>query len=353
MAKNWSKWESALRTKLESPDLLKELNDRAEANGHQDSKGRITYNRIANGRSFGIFSEMVHTSFPRDGIYTLPSIARTLKRDAIVYPWYLVLFTSLESGDFELSRSETSGRTGLAEMLDYYDTRTAGAAPMIGLAILEMKSMGMFHGIAFVVWKNAGAPGYTLAYYDPIAYQRKHTRADGATVYVNYDYAVKTFQPKNFPGEDVEFVNLSDFCLKKDETQYHCPQYTMNAEYCFMNSLYFLFKWAALGRPTEPQGLRRVVEACYIVAPAALTRANTHESMTYRVIMLSFIVTAFYRYFVALGPTHAAKLAAKDHLEQVLGISRRWHDDYGFHLLHPMFARTLNSRRSRTSAASP
>jgi hypothetical protein len=357
MSKKWSKWERILREKLEAPTLLSELQDRKELYGHEDSNGRITYNKIANKKSFGVFSDIVQSVVPREGIYKLPSIARTLKKDAFVYPWYFVQYTSMEDEDFEYSRTLTTGRPSASSLFDYMERKPN--EPMIGICILENIHMQMFHGVAFIVWKNVhsksesksrsrsrSSPSYTFAYYDPIAYQRQHTRNDGITYYVNYDFAKKTFQPQRFE-ESVEFINLSDFCIKKSTTEYHCPQYVMNAEYCFLNSLYFLYKWIGLGKPNSGH-LQSVVDACYIVDPSKLSRSNTQESMTYRVIMMSFIITVFYRYYIALSKQQAQLLNAKEYLSRVLSFSDAWYLTYGFHLLHPMFV-TLAERTKQSS----
>lgn len=345
MAKRWAKWERELRTRLVSPDLLQNIYEHSQLNGFQDSKGRITYNKIANKKSFGVFSEMVNLSFPREGIYNIPSISRTLKRDAFVYPFYFVQFTSLEDEDFDLTRSETPERPDIGVLLDYYDEHSRGR-PMIGICILENIHMEMFHGIAFILWQsktNGSSKQYSFAYYDPIAYQRKNVRSDGRISYANYDYAKKTFQSRNFPDENIQFINLSDMCLKKNEEEYHCPQYVMNAEYCFLNSLYFLYKWVEFAKPTSTSGLQNVVNACYIVEhPSKLTRSQTRESMTYRVIMMSFIITAFYRYFTMLKTRVHKVPRIEEHLQQLLEFTKIWQKEFGFHLLHPMFIRNLS-----------
>jgi hypothetical protein len=369
-SKQWTKWERILREKLDVPDLLPQMQERSELDGHQDSKGRITYNQIANKKSFGAFSDILQSIAPREGIYNVPSIARTLKKDAFVYPWYYVQYTSQEDEDFDYSRSVTTGRPHASSLFEYMERKPN--EPMIGICILENIHMKMFHGVAFIVWKkqsdgrrrsksksksSASKDSYTFAYYDPIAYQRKQTRADGTVFFANYDFAKKTFQSHRF-HEDVEFINLSDLCLKKYQTEYqtkyhtkyhteyhakyqteyHCPQYVMNAEYCFLNSLYFLYKWIEFGKPRTQNQLQSVVNACYIVDPAKLSRSNTRESMTYRVIMMSFIITIFVRYFKALGQRHAQSLNAEEYLSRVLAFSDTWHATYGFHLLHPTLA---------------
>jgi hypothetical protein len=351
-SKQWIKWERILREKLEVPDLLPQMQERAELAGHQDSKGRITYNQIANKKSFGAFSDILQSIAPREGIYNVPSIARTLKKDAFVYPWYYVQYTSQEDEDFDYSRSVTTGRPHASSLFKYMERKPN--EPIIGICILENIHMKMFHGVAFIVWKkqndgrltkSSASNRYTFAYYDPIAYQRKQTRADGTVFFANYDFAKKTFQSHRFE-EDVEFINLSDLCLKKNateyhtkyQTEYHCPQYVMNAEYCFLNSLYFLYKWIEFGKPRTQNQLQSVVHACYIVDPAKLSRSNTRESMTYRVIMMSFIITIFVGYFKALGQRHAQSLNAEEYLSRVLAFSDTWYASYGFHLLHPTLA---------------
>jgi hypothetical protein len=70
----------------------------------------------------------------------------------------------------------------------------------------------------------------------------------------------------------------------------------MNAEYCYIYSLFFLKRWIELGAKTNLSSLKDTVKATYIVDPLKLTRANTKESMLYRLIMISFLCKYLLKY---------------------------------------------------------
>jgi hypothetical protein len=340
MARTWSKWEKWLYTFLNQSDILQKLQAHNQLNAHEDSKGRITYSKIADKKSFGIFSDIVTGIVPRPSIYKIPSIARLLKQDTLVYPWYYVQYSSLEEDDFEFTPSLTTGRPSLEDILE-----NVGKEPMVGICILENKHMGMYHGVAFITWRVGET--YKFAYYDPIAYQRKKQRKDGSIYFSNYDYAAMAFQSRRF-DVDIDFINLSDHCLRKNEEEYHCPQYMMDAEYCYLNSLFFLYKWVQHGKPLDTEGLASVVHSCYVVDPNKLTRANTHESMTYRVIMMSFIASVLYRYLRSLSPSQASLLGLdekKSFLNRVVCFNADWSRDFGFQLMQPSLVR--NPRASQ------
>ncbi len=335
MSRNWSRWEQVLRSHVKQSDILKQLNEHKQLNAHEDSQGRITYSKVADKKSFNSMSDIVVNMVPRASIYKIPSIARLLSRDAHVYPWYYVQFSSIEPDDFDYTQSVTSDRPSLEEVLDHLRE----GEPMIGICILENKHIEMYHGIAFITWKHGSR--YKFAYYDPIAYQRKKKRANGEIYYANYDYARIAFQSEHF-DIDIDFMDLSQFCLKKSEDEYHCPQYMIDAEYCYMNSLFFLYQWVHYGKPIHMSGLRAVIESCYIVDPSRLTRANTHESMIYRVIMMSFILTSLYRYFNMLTITQQRLLgeeAVHGFMKRIICFSVEWNQQYGFYLIQPSLVR--------------
>jgi len=70
----------------------------------------------------------------------------------------------------------------------------------------------------------------------------------------------------------------------------------MNAEYCYIYALFFLKVWIRLGAQTNLEFLKKTVEATYIVEPSKLTRANTKESMYYRLIMIAFLCKYLLKY---------------------------------------------------------
>lgn len=333
----WSKWEPKLKEFLEQPRLLEQLNEHQELNAHMDEKGRITYTKLVNRQSFGAFRDTVIGIVPRETIGKIPSIARILKRYAWVYPKYYVQYASLDEADYEYEDMD--------QIDDVIDTlRDAPLKkPLIGICILDNEGAVLFHGTAFIAWRT-GKNRYVFAYYDPLAYQRFRKREDGTTYAINYDYARMTFQSRRFEHR-IQFIDLSQYCLRKgQEGEYHCPQYSMDAEYCYINSLFFLYKWVQLGSSISNQGLQRAVEACYIIDPEMLTRSNNRETMVYRMVMMSFIVSSLIVYLKGLTKTGAnyihSEKQVRDWLRELVEYSHSWEQKYGFTIIHPSLYRS-------------
>lgn len=315
-AKTWNHWEVDLRNVLAHPDLLSFLESRGELKGYQSPSGRLTYSKIATASDFGAFSDIVvnMTIFE-----TAPSIARVLLKNHVVRDRF-VIYTSLEKEDFEGFEEEMS--EGLQDLIDA--VRDAGR-PLGGICTLENEQIDTSHGIAFVAWIVNDQ--FYFAFYDPLAYQRKRVRANGETYMASYNYAAMTFREERFDVDmQVEFLDLSKYCLRSTNVdEFHCPQYVMDAEYCFINSLYFLYKWVHLGKPTG-NALEQVVHACYIMEPSALKR---HQSMVYRVVMMSFILTALHTYFTR---TQHKQRWPKEWIDRIEARERQWLTSFGFPL---------------------
>lgn len=313
-AKDWFAWEKTLRELLASPKLLEFIEENQHLNGYQSPSGRLTYSRMANKHSFGAFSNVVVDVISRERVYAgAKSIAHALLRKNM-YKDYVCIFSSLEDDDFEYERESMNDT--MNELLE-----SVGASPLAGIAILDNDSLELFHGIAFIVWKHAS--GFKFAFYDPLAFQKRRKRADGTTYMTGYDYAAKTFQSANF-DENIEFIDLSQYCFHTSPQEFHCPQYVMDAEYCYLNSLYFLYQWVHAKTPLDANGLRHVVEACYIQEPALLKRP---QSMVYRVVMYSFILTVVATY-----------TKTREHLNKIKQIQEEWITEYTFPIV---FSRDL------------
>lgn len=330
----WNEWETHLKEMLNNTDVLSVIKERHMLNGYEDSKGRMTYARIADKESFGIFSYIISAIAPREYISELPSIAKkALERYAVVYPKYYIQYTELDmpSSDPLPTRSD-SRRSSMEDVLEFVDQQEEGV-PVIGICILDNTAATMFHGIAFIVWRNSSKDSYQFAYYDPLSYRRKKVRKDGTVYYQGYDYAENVFQSQRF-NDAIEFIDLSDFCIKKNEHEFHCPQYIMDAEYCFIYSLYFLFKWVEVGKPLDTVGLSNAVVLSYIVDPNALTRGNSRQSMLYRCTMMSFIVTMLARYIKSLTKKQRRCIEQVDAIQKGLReYGKNWIGYYGFPIL--------------------
>lgn len=346
----WSAWEAKLKDFLSQPNLLAKLNEYKELNAHEDEKGRITYTKLVNKQSFGVFSDIVTGIVPREVIHKLPSLAVLLKKRAWIYPKYYVQFAGMEEEDYEYQDMDE-----IDPVIHVLEDAPLNK-PLIGICILDNEAPGLFHGIAFIAWRTDNK-AYTFCFYDPLAYLRFKKREDGTTYASNYDYARLTFQSQRFPQHNIKFVDLSQFCLHKGQKdEYHCPQYVMDAEYCYINSAYFLFKWTQMGSSIDLSNIRLVVEACYIVNPDALTRSNTRESMMYRLVMMSFVLSSLIIYLKNLSPTRAKLIHSEKQIRywirDLYFYCQEWERKYGFTIIHPSLYKnkTLQSKVKKNSS---
>lgn len=275
-----------LLQRLKKPTLLAEMNKNRELAGYESIKtGRITYNKVVDAKSFAIFTDIISELIPPEIVYDsdnnhkLPSMARVLDYKP-VYPRYLYMnATMVDYMDYE-DEEDQENMADLCKFVDKYELKT----PVVGLAIQKSESMGSAHGIAFIVWKMS-TRRYKFAYYDPLAFQ-KGTR--------NYDFAERAFVASRF--SKMSFINLNTYCFHKSEDEFHCIQYVMNAEYCYIYSLFFLKNWIENGNKLHRGSFRKAITSTYIVKAEKLTRANTRESMIYRVVMMAFICQVLLKY---------------------------------------------------------
>lgn len=65
-----------------------------------------------------------------------------------------------------------------------------------------------------------------LAHYDSLAYRRGPRE---------YDFSKVAFRAGRFSDLGVDFVDLGEHCYRKpDSADYHCVQYVMNSDYCYV-----------------------------------------------------------------------------------------------------------------------
>lgn len=146
---------------------------------------------------------------------------------------------------------------------------------------------GLGHVIATVLWKEDET--LHVGFYDPMYYVRIHGDSkDGyvdplSIAYINWKRIMTEL------GRPVQIRNLSEFCVTS-EKGIHCPQYVINAEYCPMYSLYFLFLYAKHGCPHSDEGFAATVRDAFIVEPAALVRNPCSANKQFRLVMIGFIL---------------------------------------------------------------
>ena len=317
-----------LKRRLADPQFLANLNTNNEVAGYQSpNSGRITYNKIVDKNSFAVFSDIITSIVPLhivndpDKNHRLPSLANVLIDtfpDAHVYPKYLYMnATMTEYMDYEDEEDQENMDDLLAE-LDDLPIKT----PLVGLVIQKSEHMGSAHAIAFVTWKPS-ARKYKLAYYDSLAHNK------GAK---SYDFADRAFLAPRFT-QKIEFINLTTYCFHKTPNEYHCSQYVINAEYCYVYSVFFLHTWLEYGAKMHRASFKKAIKATYIVDPAKLTRVNNKESMIYRVVMMAFICRTFLTYLKSLSASDRRFIKdSKANIKRIREYLATFKATYGFKL---------------------
>ena len=89
---------------------------------------------------------------------------------------------------------------------------------------------------------------------------------------------------------NVSVTNLSKYC-QSDERGISCLQYYINAEYCPIYSLYFLYAFSKHGGKHDEASLRNSVRECYISEPSTISRYITKENNILLVTYTSFLMT--------------------------------------------------------------
>lgn len=344
--RTWVPWAMKLHKQCQDPSFMERLRTCSdELCGYTNAaSGRITYNKVVNKNSFNQFSPIITAIAPLDKVTDasingrIPSLARVIKQaHANIYPYYLYQTATLEEPDeFETEQDQEY----MDRLIEYYQAN-AKTEPLIGLCILQSEHVGMAHAIAFVLRKKpTKKQAYRFFYFDPLAYRRIRgdRPADG------YEYANRVFTSNRFQ-QSIEFIDLSQYCYrihnakaepeKAKHDEYHCMQYVMNAEYCFINSLYFLTEWLHQGQPLHKAALKRVVEGTYIVAPSLLTRANSKESLTYRVVMMSFVMACLKSYLLTHGHHRTLDLNPDEFIKQIDQYNKQFEHNHGITLLPP------------------
>ena len=274
--------------------LITKLLENSEFAGYQSPGGRITYNKVIDSKSFAQFTDIIESIIPLNILFSdksekIPSITRIIPG---AYPKYLyVNSTADEYQDYE-------DQEAMTELLDKLDTK-----PIYGICVQRNQYMQSAHACAFIVWKTNK---YKFAFYDPLDYKKGKR---------SFNFAETAFKSERF-NEKIEFINLNTYCFHKIPEEFHCSQYVINAEYCYLYSMYFLDKWLEFGAKLHRATFQKTIKATYIVKPDMLTRANNKESMIYRVIMMSYICKSFIEFLGGLKT--AEKRIIKDSQKNII-----------------------------------
>ena len=318
------------RKQLLDPGFLEKVKQHNDMMGYQGPDGRITYNKIATKTDFGMFTDIIASMVPHGIVHDeskrsrLPSIARVIDTESSnieVYPTYVFLNMTMEDYmDYEDEEDQDS-ITALLEHVDMFPYKT----PVIGCVVQKSEIMETAHGMAFIVWKVNGR--YKFAYYDSLAYHRKTK---------SYDYAERAFVGSRFE-HDIEFINLNTYCFKgEEEGDFHCSQYVINAEYCFIYAIFFLTRWIENGHLLHRASFKKAIKMTYVVEPSKLTRANNRESMVYRVVMMSFICQTLLAFLQGLSKNEKRYiLGARANIRRINTYLAEFTQKYGFSLHMP------------------
>lgn len=145
------------------------------------------------------------------------------------------------------------------------------------------------HVVSAIFWQT----GDTLncGIYDPMYFVRdrgemyeKGYIMPAATFYVVLKFIAKEY------GFKINIKNLSNFCIDSGKGA-ACLQYYMNAEYCPIYSMYFFLMFAKNGFQCDDESLRKTVLDTYVIDPRQMTRAETRDSLRFRIVTMSFILT--------------------------------------------------------------
>ena len=315
----WASWEKYYSMIIDNNRTVQRMSPTKVLSGVTEPSGRITYNILKTKKEFGQLSYIIPELVNDENIEELPSLAAVLPGAGTDY---LVLHPEEEDED------------DIDMLHNIFKNIKQTGMPTYGLCILHTKPLEMAHGIAYIAWKDKKKMNH-FAFYDPLSYRRKKTRSDGSIYYLDYDYGVNVLRWIQ-ENADYKFTihDLSDHCIRKNEEEYDCPQYQINAEYCYLYSLHFLYTWAHLGKQITEDGFRDAIIKSYIIPMDKLTRSYTAETLKYRVIMMSFIVTVFAKYFMLLTKEQKKLLpdysAYKKHVSK---IQDYWYEHYGISLV--------------------
>jgi hypothetical protein len=295
---------------------------------HSPSSGRITYNKVVGTNSFSHLSSIIADIAPVD-IMTdanqngvIPSIAKTLDvpHGVRVYDKYLYVHSTMDAFmDYE----DDEDSEKIEELLDYV-SECGSKVPVVGVCVQTNEHAGSAHACAFIVWKVASKDAYKFAFYDPLDYKKGNK---------SFNFAETALQAHRFP-QQIEFINLNKYCFHKSADEFHCSQYVINAEYCYIYSLYFLDQWIQGGAKLHRASFAKAIKRTYVVKPQNLTRVNNEDSMMYRIVMMGFICTTLLKYLRQLTRTNKKYIKyVEQNIKKISAFVKDFQTTYGFSLI--------------------
>jgi hypothetical protein len=321
----WHNWEEYYKKILDVPEIQKMFLPKEVLIGFTDATGRISFSgkepqvKTKLNKEFNQLDYLVPIIANRKYVEELPSIASIMPeaQDSylIVHPY----------------ENEEDDIDNVDEIFESIENNNQ---PIYGICILDSESADMSHGIAYIAWKDT-KDKRNLAFYDPLSYRRKKKKDSNEFYYTEYDYAKQVFQWINEESEiSFQIHDLSKHCMFRNKEEFDCPQYQINAEYCYFYSLHFLYTWAYLGKPITRLGLKKAVEKSYIIPMEKISREYNLDTMKYRIIMFSFIITVFTKYFENLDDEEKMLIPNyNQNVEHLKIISIAWKELYDLPLI--------------------
>ncbi len=212
--------------------------------------------------------------------------------------------------------------------------RIADERPVLCVCFWSMPPL-IFHAIALICFKKDNK--YHFCVYDPMYYYRpKQTSVkeyDFALncAYINYYLLAKMH---NIP---LQIDNLSQLCPSTEKGK-HCVQYIMNAEYCSMFSLYFLYLYAKAGCPSDLSEIQPIIEATFMSSdPGKMNRKVCAETNKFKIKITSFMLSVLALFLQD----------KKDFLGIVYSLASDLKSHNGITYLHPDLEGVAGGRRQR------
>jgi hypothetical protein len=211
--------------------------------------------------------------------------------------------------------------------------------------IYNLENKTQFHTIASVFWRNPGSNVIICGVYDPIYFYRAHTGKNYFFALIAFYINMKLLAKKK--GVPIQIINLSQYCYTSAKGV-HCPQYVINAEYCNIYSVYFIYCYMLRGYPRTEDGLRQVIRDCFIVEPAELGRDISIPNNIFRITMMSFILTLLV--LVTPNPTFYHIRRDSDTRQQIAQMVTTYDrvKATGFSLLQPQIESVLVALKGTT-----
>ncbi len=141
-----------------------------------------------------------------------------------------------------------------------------------------------YHAVATIFWYEGGT--LHCGIYDPIYYIREKD---------NYIWAVNTITWSlmllgNVNDVNVNIQNFSELCYTT-EKGVRCVQYIIDAEYCQMYCLYFIYLYSRAGFPETKDGIQAVINDTYISDFRELKRNPCKATNSFRLTFMAFVLS--------------------------------------------------------------